>query len=132
MFRKSLTIILAALLIQTLCVQSASAKSKEEERAQLTEKVRLGVLKLGVGRDARVEVTLQRRTKLAGYIREVNDDSFVVASVKTGAATTVAYADVTRVKGHNLSTGAKVGIGIGIGLGIALIAFLIVRSIYSR
>ena len=55
MFRKSLAMILAALLIQMICVQSASAKSKEEKRTQLTEKVRLGVLKLGVGRDARVE-----------------------------------------------------------------------------
>src|SRR5262250_3263998 len=105
MFRKSLAMILAALLIQMICVQSASAKSKEEKRTQLTEKVRLGVLKLGVGRDARVEVTLQDRTKLAGYISEVNDGSFVVANVKTGGATTVAYADVTRVKGHNLSSG---------------------------
>ena len=62
----------------------------------------------------------------------MNDGSFVVANVKTGGATTVAYADVTRVKGHNLSSGAKVGIGIGIGVGIAIVAYLIVRSIYSR
>jgi hypothetical protein len=123
MFKKSFAIILACLLVQMLCVQPATAKSKEEKQAQLTQKVKTAISKLGVGRDARVEIKLQDKTKLAGYVSEVKDDSFIIADPKTSATTTVAYADVTQVKGHNLSTGAKIGIGIGIGVAIMVIAF---------
>jgi hypothetical protein len=125
MFKKSFAIILACLLVQMLCVQPATAKSKEEKQAQLTQKVKTGILKLGVGRDARVEIKLQDKTKLAGYVSEVKDDSFIITDPKTSATTTVAYADVTQVKGHSLSTGTKVAIGIGIGVAIAVITLVI-------
>ena len=125
MFKKSFAIILACLLVQMLSVQLATAKSKEEKQAQLTQKVKIEISKLGVGRDARVEVKLQDRTKLAGYISEVKDDSFVLTNARTGAATPVAYADVTQVKGHNLSTGAKIAIGVGIGIAVVVIALAI-------
>jgi len=125
MFKKSFAIILACLLVQMLSVQLATAKSKEEKQAQLTQKVKIEISKLGVGRDARVEVKLQDRTKLAGYVSEVKDESFILTNAKTGAATPVAYADVTQVKGHNLSTGAKIAIGVGIGVGIVVIVLAI-------
>jgi len=123
MFKKILTTVLAGLLIQAVCVQPISAASKEEKQAQRTEKVRSGILKLGVGTDARVAIKLRDHVKLAGYVSEAKDDSFVVTDLKTRAATTVAYGDVAQVKGHNLGTGAKIAIGIGIGVG-ATILFL--------
>lgn len=125
MFKKSFAIILACLLVQMLSVQPATAKSKEENQAQLTQKVRTEISKLGVGRDARVEVKLQDKTKLAGYVSEVKDESFILTDVKTSGTTSVAYADVTQVKGHNLSTGVKIGIGVGIGVAIVLIVLAI-------
>jgi hypothetical protein len=125
MFKKSFAIILACLLVQMLSVQPATAKSKEEKQAQLTQKVKIEISKLGVGRDARVEVKLQDRTKLAGYISETKDDSFILTDPKTGAATPVAYADVTQIKGHNLSTGAKVAIGVAIGVAVVVIVLAI-------
>lgn len=125
MFKKSFAIILVCLLVQMLSVQPATAKSKEEKQAQLTQKVKIEISKLGVGRDARVEVRLQDRTKLAGYISETKDDSFVLTDAKTGAATPVAYADVTQIKGHNLSTGAKVTIGVAIGVAVVVIVLAI-------
>ena len=125
MLKKSLAILLTVLFLQMLCVQAAAANSKEEKRAQLTEKVKAGILKLGVGPEARVEIKLQDRTKLVGYISEVKDESFVVTDGKTGAATDIAYDNVTKVKGHNLSTGAKIGIGVGIGVAIVVIAIVI-------
>jgi hypothetical protein len=108
-----------------LSVQPATAKSKEENQAQLIQKVRTEISKLGVGRDARVEVKLQDKTKLAGYVSEVKDESFILTDVKTSGTTAVAYADVTQVKGHNLSTGAKIGIGVGIGVAIVVIVLAI-------
>lgn len=127
MFKEILTMVLAGLLIQAICVQPASATSKEEKQALRTEKVRSGILRLGVGSDARVAIKLRDDVKLAGYISEAKDDSFVITDMKTRTATTVAYGDVSQVKGQNLGTGAKIAIGIGIGVGVTvLILFLIV------
>ena len=121
MFKKVLTIAIAGLLIQAICVQPASAASKAEKQAQRTEKVKTGILKLGVGTDARVAIKLRDDVKLAGYVSEATDSSFVVTNPKTRAATNVSYGDVTQVKGHNLGTGAKIAIGIGIGVGLTIL-----------
>ncbi|HST22360.1 MAG TPA: hypothetical protein VLR90_14650 [Blastocatellia bacterium] len=123
--KKFLSLLLAGLLIQLICVQSASANPMADKQTRLAEKVKEGVSKLGLGQDARVELRLRDKTKLAGYISEVKEDSFVVSDAKTGDATTISYSNVTQVKGHNLSTGAKIAIGIGIGVGIVLIVFAI-------
>jgi len=125
MLKKILTMVLAGLLIQAFCVQPASASSKEEKLAQRTEKVRAGILKLGVGPDARVAIKLRDNVKLAGYISEVKDDSFVVTDLKTRAATAVAYGDVAQVKGNNISTGAKIAIGVVIGVGVVLLVIFL-------
>jgi hypothetical protein len=92
----------------------AIAGSKVEKESRRIEKVKAGVAKLGVGRDARIDIKLKDKTKLSGYLSQVNDDSFVVSDLKTEAATTVAYPEVAQVRGHNLSTGVKIAIGIGI------------------
>ena len=129
MFKRILTVVVAGLLIQALCVQPASAASKEEKQAKRVEKVRAGIIKLGVGTDARVAIKLRDDVKLAGYISETKDDSFIVTDMKSRAATTVAYGDVAQVKGHNLGTGAKIAIGIGIGVGATiLVLFLYIAS----
>ena len=131
MFKKILTIVLAGLLMQAFCVQPAFANSKEEKLAQHTEKVRAGILKLGVGTGARVAIKLRDDVKLAGYISEATADSFIVTDLKTRAATTVAYGDVTQVKGHNIGTGAKVAIGIGIGVGLTILVLWLIFQNYQ-
>ena len=72
------------------------------------------VLSLGTGERALVKVGLRDGTRLEGYVAAAGDSSFTVVSTRTGAATAVAYPQVGQVKGHNLSTGAKVAIGVGI------------------
>jgi len=47
-----------------------------------------------------------------------------VADAKTGTTTSVTYADVMQVKGHNLSTGVKVAI-IGLAAAVAVLAFFL-------
>ena len=126
MLKRVLAMTLVSLLVNAVVsVQPASAKSKSGKQAQLIERLRQGIARLGVGKEALVEVKLRDKTKLAGYIDRASEGSFVLANVKTGNSTSVAYADVTQVKGHNLSTGAKIAIGIGIGVGIALIVLAI-------
>jgi hypothetical protein len=132
MFKKIVTITLAALLLHAVAgVQPASARTKEEKLAQRAEKVRAGILKLGAGSDSRVVIKLTNRAKLAGYISEVSNESFVVTDLKTRAATTVAYADVAQVKGQNLSTGAKIAIGIGIGVGLTILVIFLFAMNYD-
>ena len=131
MFKKILTMVLAGVLIQAVCVQPACGGTKEEKQAQRAEKVRAGILRLGVGSDARVAIKLQGDVKLAGYISEATADSFVLTDLKTRTATTVAYGDVTQVKGHNLGTGAKIAIGIGIGVGLTILVLYLIFLHYD-
>jgi ribosomal protein S18 len=69
--KKFLSLLLAGLLIQLISVQSVSASPLPDKQTKLAEKVKEGVSKLGVGQDARVELKLRDKTKLAGYISEV-------------------------------------------------------------
>jgi len=80
--------------------------------------VRESVRKLGVGEAARVEVKLLDGRKIKGYIREANDNSFVVVDEKTSATTTIDYSQVKQLKGRNRLTAAKVGLEIVKGVAI--------------
>ncbi len=122
MLKKVLSlVVLVAVFHAGFCVQTASARSRAEKQARFAERVKAGIVQLGVGEETYVRVKLRDKTKLAGYISEAREESFVVTDLKTSEATTVAYADVKKVKGHNLSTGAKVAIGIGVAVVVVLI-----------
>jgi hypothetical protein len=77
------------------------------------EKSRATVQKIGLGREARVEVKLRDQTKVKGYVSGAEEDSFTVTDAKTGTSQTVRYAEVASVKkpGHGLSTATWVIIG---------------------
>ena len=119
MLKKICSVVLAALLLQAFAVP-AFAKSGAGKEAKRAEKVRTQLAKLGTGKDARVRLELRDKTKLEGYISEAGAESFVVTD-SAGKATTVAYPQVKKAQGNNLSTGAKIAIGIGIGAGIVLV-----------
>lgn len=97
---------------------AANATAKEDAA---TEKVKAAIAKLGTGPSAQVEIKLRDKSKLKGYIKEANEERFVLVSDTTGATTEVAYPQVKQVKGNNLSTGAKVAIGVGIGFVVLLV-----------
>lgn len=105
-----------ALLLAHVGAAAASAKTKAARDAERAEKVRQAVLSLGTGEQARVKLKLRDGSRLEGYVADAGDASFTVVGVRTGAATVVAYPQVGQVKGHNLSTGAKVAIGVGIAV----------------
>lgn len=122
MHRKLLSLALVCLFIHTMVgVEEASAKTDAEKQARLAEKVKAGIFKLGVGKQSLVAVKMRDKRKLAGYISEMKEDSFVVIDFKTGASTNVAYTDVSQVKGNNLSKGAKIAIGVGIAVAVAIL-----------
>ncbi len=123
--KKLLTIVVACLVVSAVNVRPVAASTKAEKEVRFAGKVKQGIEKLGSGRDTRVEVKLRDKTRLKGFISE---NGFVVTDVKTGASNRVAYADVSQVKGNNLSTGAKIGIGIAIGAGITILILLLIMN----
>jgi hypothetical protein len=124
--KEILSLLIACLVMTAISVHPVAAATKAEKQAKFTGKVKTGIEKLGVGRDTRVEVKLRDKTHLKGYISEANENGFVVTDLKTGASNTVAFADVSQVKGNNLNTGAKIAIGIGIGVGITLLVLWLI------
>ena len=127
MLKKVASVMLSALLLQAAAVP-AFAGTKAEKDAQRAEKVRTQIAKLGTGKNALVRVELRDKTKLEGYVSEAGAESFVVTD-RTGKATTVAYPQVRKAQGNNLSTGTKIAIGAGIAAAIILI---VIWHIYTE
>jgi hypothetical protein len=123
LFKKTLIIAICATLIAASGIRPAYAAEKKNKEDRMAEKVRSGVQKLGVGQDARIELKLRDKTKLAGYVSQSNDDNFTVTDIKTGSSTVVSYPDVTKVQGHNLSTRTKVIIGVAIAVAVAIVLY---------
>ena len=129
MFKKLMTIALVILMVQVTWASTAVvASTRAEKEAQLADKIKTGIAKLGTGKQALVKVKLRDGTKLAGYISEANENSFVIVDAKTLISTTVAYPNVTQVKGNNLSSGVWLAIGIGALIGIGLLMAVALRG----
>ena len=124
MLKTLLSVMIVGLLVNMAGTVPAHADSKAEKEARFVEKVREGVRRLGTGETARVEVKLRDKAKLNGYISEAGDNDFVVVDA-SGARHTVAYPQVQKVKGNNLSTGAKIAIGVAV---VAAILTLVVLA----
>ena len=127
MLRKTFVIIVSGILLVSTAFGLKTAQAQTGKDAQLTAETRAKVQKLGLGRDARVEVKLRDSAKLKGYISQAGQDSFTVTNSKTGAAQTVNYADVTQVKkpGSGLST--KGWIIIGAAAVAAVVVAIVVK-----
>src|SRR3989442_7844983 len=98
MFKKFLSLALTGSLISMVTLVPASAQSQTETDARQTEKVKARILKLGIGKKARVEVRLKDNTRLNGYVSEITEDHFNVADANAGVAATVPYAQVQQLK----------------------------------
>lgn len=121
MSKRILSLALAALLFGMAGIKPVYADSKSEKDAQFADKVKKDINRLGTGTATRIEVKLRDKRTLKGYIGEAGEEGFSVVDAKTGTATKVLYPQVQKVKGNNLSTGAKVAIGLGIAAAILAI-----------
>ena len=113
MLKKMLSMLLIG-LVMNLGIVAVFAETTAEKEAKFAEKVKANIIKLGTGKDARVEVKLRDKTKLKGYVSQINENSFVVVEDKTGNASEVPYPNAKQVKGNNLSTGVKIAIVVGV------------------
>jgi hypothetical protein len=126
MLKRICSVMLSALLLQAAAVPAFAATNAEKD-ARRAEKVRAQLARLGTGPDARLRVELRDKTKLEGYVSQAGAGGFVVTD-RAGNATTVAYPQVRKAQGNNLSTGAKIAIGVGIGAGITLLIILLIAA----
>ncbi len=120
MLKKIFAIVLSVALLNLSAVTTFAGTSAEKQ-AQRVSKIKAAIQKLGTGEKARLKLELKDKTRLEGYINEAMEDRFVITNPETGTATTVTYPQVGKVKGHNLSTGAKIAIGVGVVIAIAVI-----------
>ncbi len=109
---------------------SGSLVLANQSDLQLAEKARIDVAKVGIGREARVEVSLKDRTKIKGYVSQVEADSFVVTDAG-GATRSVAYADVAKVskKSNGFWTRTKVITAVAVGVGL-IVTWSIVKGAF--
>ena len=124
MLKKLIAIALVTLVLHVTYSQTALAHGNSDKEARFAGRVKAGIAKLGTGKDALVKVKLRDGTKLSGYIREANDNSFVVVDAKTGEATTVSYPQVKQAKGNNLSGGTWFAIGVGVIVAVVVVVLV--------
>ncbi len=113
MIKKFSVLVLVSLLFNLLLAGSVQAETKEGKDIRKIEGIKKGVIGLGIGKDARIEVKLKDKTKVNGYISQADDNGFVVVD-SNNRSTQILYPQVKQVKGNNLSTGVKIAIGLGI------------------
>ena len=128
MFRKTTLIVLAVCLVY-IAVRPVSVAGSQPEETSRIAKVKALVAKRGTGEKARIAVKLQDKREVKGFISQSSEDDFVVNDQKTGAKTTIAYRDVSQVKGKGLPLAAKIGIGVGIG--VVVLAIVVVHAFNS-
>jgi hypothetical protein len=102
MREKLRSLIVLSLLFSLVCYTSVRASSNPEED------VKAAPAKPGAGPDARVEIKLLDKTKLKGYLSQLNDEHFMAAEGRDGAVTRIAYPQVQKSKGRNHLTGDTV------------------------
>ena len=126
MFRRAFAIMLSGILLATAFgFQPALAQTASDTQA--VQKVRARVQKIGVGRNARVEVKLRDNTQLKGYISAADQDSFTVIDSKTGSTRTVSYADSSSVKKAGSGLSAKSWIILGAAVVGLAVTWVIVK-----
>jgi hypothetical protein len=126
MIRRTFALVLSGILLFTAFgLKTAQAQTGKD--AQLAGETRARVQKLGLGRDARVEVKLRDSAKLKGYISEAGQDSFTVTDSKTGTAQSVAYADVAQVKKPSSGLSKRAWIIIGAAAVAAVVVGIVVK-----
>ena len=129
MLKRFLSLVLVGLLAHTLTVVAApTTKTQGESDAQLQEKVRRKLARLGVGERARATIWLKDGTKIKGYISQTREADVVMRDRKTDVPTPVLYKDIAKVddnRGHGTAKAIGIGAAVGVGTLLLLIAIAV-------
>ncbi len=111
---RAFTVVLCFVLFLCLLTADALALTPAVSPASpQTAKVAAALARLGAGPDALVALCLRDHTVVKGRVAALAADSFVVADNDSGVDSRVPYAQVVRLEGMNLDTGARVHVGGG-------------------
>jgi len=120
MLKRTLTLVLVALLLQTTSlIKTIPASAPKEKEAALAQRIKADVM--GLGRRAQVRVKFKDDTTLEGEISEIAALYFVLTESKSHEPTTIGYQQVKQVKRSNFSKGAKIGIGVAAAVAVGII-----------
>ena len=128
---KSIALILIAALtfssngLSYQVTEPSNPRQTQTINTERSDKAKAEVQRRGVGEKSRVKVKLRNNGgEVKGYISHIDETSFQVTDQKSGQVSTINYADVQKIGGRGLSTGAKIGIASAIG-GILVVATLL-------
>lgn len=107
--KKIASTLLISVIFGLATVPMSFAQPSQTKQDKQSRKVKEKIKKLGTGERVKIKVKLYNDTTYQGYLKEANDDDFVIVD-KGGGSTTVKYSDVKSTGGKNLSTGAKIAI----------------------
>ncbi len=112
--KRTFAVVLCFVLFHTILTADALALAPAATPApRQAAKVAAAVARLGSGIDALVALRLQDKTVVKGRVAAIARDSFVVTDYHSGVAYRVPYAQVMRLQGVNLASGAQVQVGGG-------------------
>jgi hypothetical protein len=128
MKRKLWVLFLGFVLFLVPLAPMAAGQAKSEEPSKLDAqiaKIRAAIGKRVADDKTRVELKLRSGVESKGRVNRAGSNDFTFTDEKSGQQMTFAYADVERVKGRGLSSGAKIGIIAGIVAAAAVVAIVI-------
>jgi len=116
---RAIAMFVAISLGNLICVSLGMAQGS----AQARNDVKMKIAALGSGPKANVRIKLRDGKKVQGWISEAAEQQFAITNEKTGAVTTIGYAEVEDVKSLKPS---KSGIAVGavVVIGVAALIFL--------
>lgn len=127
MIKRILVSTLSVILLATSAgLQSAWAQTGD---SPLAARARAKVESMGLGHNAKVEVKLHDKTKLKGYLSAKEQDSFTVTDSKTGATSSMRYADVAEVKKSGGGFSTKSWVILGVVAAGAITTWFIVKPV---
>jgi hypothetical protein len=124
MWKSAIACVFSILLANLLYMPTAVAKPSGNKEQRQLEKLKAGIHRLGTGPDARIKIKLKDKTQISGYISEAGEDTFVVVDAGTGKSNIVAYPQVAKAKGNNLSSNEKLAITLVV-VGILAVVILL-------
>jgi hypothetical protein len=113
MYKSSLSIIVAGLLINLVCPAPVAAQQSAKEFRRVA-KIKAQVAKLSSEPQREIIVTLSDDTEVKGYVSSFSEDRFAVTDTRRGVVTPISFVEVKDVR-KKLSTAAKIGAFAAIG-----------------
>ena len=117
------SLVLAFMLVLTPLAQVALAQT--QTNPDQSAKIKSEVAKRIANKKNHVNIELRNGDKLKGRLQQADDNKFTLRQDKTGNTIEISYADVLKVKGQGLGTGAKIGIALGVAAVVVAVVVVV-------